>query len=170
MRSNPEHVFCLSLIDSGRASLPCVTYARLLGHAAIRNRCKGRGTHGRNGWRLGAVERVQSGGAEVAGFEIDEIGHIARRKAQGERRALDRGPVDELVVSPHRGDGGELVDCDVGRRLAADHRHQRDSRVVKARLVSGGRAALWGIQDQCKISISSVQHFEPNSAFKVLAR
>ena len=38
------------------------------------------------------------------------------------------------------------------------------------RIAREGALFTEGIQDQCKISISSVQHFEPDPAFKVLAR
>ena len=73
-------------------------------------------------------------GPIAAGFEIDEVGHVAGGNPQLQRRALDRGAVDELRMRHHRGDGGELVDDDAGRRLAAHNRQQRDRRIVAATL------------------------------------
>ena len=86
-------------------------------------------------WR--AVQRVLNRRAPAAGREIDKVGHVARGDAQRERRTLDCRAVDELIVRQHRGDGGELVDRDLGRRRAAEHRHQRNGRVVPGGLVGG---------------------------------
>ena len=46
--------------------------------------------------RLSAVERVLDARAPAAGFEIDEIWHIAGSDLEAERVAFDRCAVDEL--------------------------------------------------------------------------
>ena len=91
--------------------------------------------------RLATVERVLDSAAPPASFEVDEVGHIARRNAQLQRGALDRHAVDELRVRPDGRDGGELVDDDACRRLAAHHGQQRDRRIVATRLVSRRNAS-----------------------------
>ena len=92
--------------------------------------------------RLRTVQGILDHRAQAAGREIHQIGHIPCGDPQAERVPFDRGAVDELRVRPHRGDRRQLVDHDAGRRLAAQHRHQRHAVVVAVRLVSGGFATL----------------------------
>src|SRR5271165_4142130 len=50
--------------------------------------------------RLAAVERVLDGAAPSTGFEVDEVGHVARGNAQTKGVTLDRRAVDELCMRP----------------------------------------------------------------------
>ena len=77
----------------------------------------------------------------AAGLQIDEVGHIACGDAQTKGVAFDRRAFDELVMSPDRGDGRELVNSYISRPFGTDNRQQCDGRVVGARLVLGGLAA-----------------------------
>ena len=57
--------------------------------------------------------------------------------------ALDCNAVDELIVGPHRRDGGHFVDDDSWHGgLLPQHRQQSDGRIVGAALFNCGYAAL----------------------------
>src|SRR5208337_3773939 len=108
----------------------------------------------RHGRRLCAVKRILNDGSVAAGFQIDEVRHVASGDMEAECVAFDRGAVEELCVGPDRRHRRELVDRDLSGRGAADHGDERDSRVVAATLV-GSRYAAFGnyIEDAVRRSL-----------------
>jgi len=75
-------------------------------------------------------------------LNINEVGHVARSDTQAQCRPFDCATVKKLRVGPHRCDGGHLVDDDLARRGVAQHRQQRDGRIIAGAIVDRGHTTF----------------------------
>jgi len=118
---------------------------------AAGERVRERGEVGQ-GRRLRTVQSVSDCGAVAASRKIDKVVHVAGGDAEAQRWPLDRHTVEKLRVGPYGRDGRHLVDDDLSRRRAAQHRQKGERRIVAAALVDCRDAArLIGAQRKAPV-------------------